>query len=80
MISIATEVSIEKLLASGFGTSARRFHCDKYSVDFCQHSRIVNFQGPAVLVLVVQVEDTEAPGDLLRGLFVSPSLEGMGSC
>ena len=77
MVSISPQECVEKFLACGFGTAAGRLHGDKHGVDLRQHGRVVEFQCPAVLILVVQVENTEVAGDLLRRFLVAPGLEGL---
>ena len=62
MIGIGLEVGVKEFAAGGTGASALGFDGHKDGIDFSQDARVLEFQHPAVLFLVVDVENAQAPG------------------
>jgi len=60
----------------GLAPSAWRFDRHKNRVDFRQNARVFELQHPAVLFLIVYIEDSQASGWILSGSTRPPNLEG----
>src|SRR5215469_7895125 len=75
MIGIGFEVGVKEFAAGGTGASALGFDGHKDGVDFSQDARVLEFQHPPVLFLVVHVENAQAPGWILGRPAGSPNLE-----
>ena len=75
MIGIRVEVCVQKFAARGPGTSAWRFDRHKNRVDLRQNARVFELEHPAVLILIVDIEDSEALGWILSWSTRSPNLE-----
>src|SRR5437870_3613254 len=65
MIGIRVEVCVKEFAACGLGTAAWRFDRHKNRVDFRQNARVFKLERPAVLFLIVDIENSEALGSIL---------------
>src|SRR5262245_66646668 len=61
-IGSPVEVCEKELAPRGLGTPARRFDRHKHRVDFSQNLRVFESQHPAVLFLIVYLEEPETVG------------------
>src|SRR5262249_45720699 len=76
MIGVRLQVGIKKLGAGGLDTAARRFDSHKHRVDFSENVRVLELKHPAVLFLIVYIEDSQTLGWALCGSACAPNLEG----
>src|SRR5437879_13746195 len=75
MIGVRLEVGVKKFAASGPGASALRFDSHENRVDFRQNARVLEFQHPAVLFLIVHIEDAQILGWILIRPAAAPPLK-----
>ena len=76
MVEVRLEVGVKEFAASGFGASAGRFDGHKNRVNFRQNARVLELEHPAVLFLIVYIEDSQTLGWALGWPAGPPSLEG----
>src|SRR5947209_7127236 len=75
MIRIRVEVCVKEFAARGLGTSAWRFDGHKNQVDFRQNAGVFELEHPAVLFLIIYIEDSQASGRILSWSARPPNLE-----
>ena len=75
MIGSSLEVGVKEFAAGRFGASAPRFDGHKDRINLRQNARVLEFEHPAFLFLIVHVEDSEALGWALGFPAGPPSLE-----
>src|SRR5260370_41767446 len=76
MIGVRLQVGVQELAARGPRTSTRTLDGHKNRVDFRQNARVLEFEYPTVLFLIVHKEDAQALSWTLGGPAGSPNLEG----
>ena len=75
MIGGRLEKGIEKFVARGFGASTRRFDGDKNGINFRQYARVLELEHPAILLLIVYIEDSQILSWTLGWSTCPPNLE-----
>src|SRR5690242_8338869 len=75
MIGIRVEVCVKEFASRGLRASAWWFDRHKYRIDFRQYPWVFELKHPAVLFLIVYIENSEASGWILSGPTRSPNLE-----
>src|SRR5258708_3489960 len=74
MIRLVPEVGVEEFFALWLGrVLTRRFQGDKHRIDLAKDPGVVVFEHPALLGLVVGVEDSETLSGSAGSLFFSPN-------
>ena len=76
MIGVRLEVGVKEFPACGPDASAWWLDGHKNRVDFRQNARVIELQDPALLFLVVHIEDAQALGWSLDQPAGPPNLEG----
>src|SRR6267154_3876704 len=73
MVGLIAEVSVQQLVAlRRNGILARRLNSDEHRIDLAQHLRIVRPKDPALLRLVIGIEDAETFSPLPWSFFLAP--------
>ena len=65
MIGVRLQIGVKKLSARRAGTPSRTLYGHKNRVDFRQNARVFKLERPAVLFLIVDIENSEALGSIL---------------
>ena len=75
MIEIRFEIGVKEFAASGPGASTLRFDGHKNRIDFRQNTRVFELEHPAVLFLIVYIEDPQAFSRTLGWTACTPNLK-----